>query len=437
MAPAKSSPTQKPQDIVSTPSSLQIVKPAAFPSSISTASAGTRNSYRWVDAGDRLRRPRAVNPRRRSAASSASPGSETCSSTTTHDESENSGEMVIYRNQAPLQLALDDSLHPQARALFSHCECRSFRVLGTCTLTYHTVAECVAPIMVVFDSISNGYRDIILPLARQDGVLSRAVSVVAAFHLAEKAPELRDAAEAGHHAIVEKLRRDSLLQPGQVFGPFTLATILVLLVGETITGADNYGYLLEMLACLTQCPETVMALPLELRQFFWQQVKMFQLFGLPLSNEVKGVQLLTGPPDHYLEFMSYPGLIPGSEDYNNIELIRSAIWDACGIYRRRVESSLSQDESIHLVEQLKQKVLWIDSDTKGAHALVWTYFIAAAESILPEHREFFTQRLSALYEYTRFRSITAGLKALETVWAMQPIRRWTEIMISDTPILIM
>ncbi|KAH7017120.1 hypothetical protein EDB80DRAFT_565098, partial [Ilyonectria destructans] len=411
MAPAKSPPTQKPQGI--------IVNPATSPSSISTTSTGTRNSYRWVDAGDRLRRPRAVNPRRRSAASSASPGSETCSSTTTHDEPENSREIVIYRNHAPLQLALDDSLHPQARALFSH------------------FAECVAPIMVVFDSISNGYRDIILPLARQDGVLSRAVSVVAAFHLAEKAPELRDAAEAGHHAIVEKLRRDSLLQPGQVFGPFTLATILVLLVGETITGADNYGYLLEMLACLTQCPETVMALPLELRQFFWQQVKMFQLFGLPLSNEAKGVQLLTGPPDHYLEFMSYPGLIPGSEDYNNIELIRSAIWDACGIYRRRVESSLSPDESIHLVEQLKQKVLWIDSNTKGAHALVWTYFIAAAESILPEHRAFFTQRLSALYKYTRFRSITAGLKALETVWAMQPIRRWTEIMISDTPILIM
>lgn len=128
MAPAKSPPTQKPQGIVSTPSSLQIVNPATSPSSISTTSTGPRNSYRWVDAGDRLRRPRAVNPRRRSAASSPSLGSETCSSTTTHDEPENSREIVIYRNHAPLQLALDDSLHPQARALFSHCECRSFRV---------------------------------------------------------------------------------------------------------------------------------------------------------------------------------------------------------------------------------------------------------------------------------------------------------------------
>ncbi|KAH7134051.1 hypothetical protein EDB81DRAFT_89812 [Dactylonectria macrodidyma] len=324
MTPAGSQPARKSRAALSIASPTQIVETVASPSSASTVSTATRAGYRWIDAGDKLRRPRSANLRRRSLTNSASPASETFSDTISNEDVEESGDMVLYRNYAPLQPALDDSLHPQARALFSH------------------FAEGVAPIMVVFDSISNGYRDIILPLARQDEVLSRAVSVVAAFHLAEKAPELRSVAEAGHQAIVQKLRRDSIQQPGQVFGPFTLATILVLLVGETITGADNYGYLLEMLACLTKCPETVMALPLELRQFFWQQIKMFQLFGLPLANETKGLQILTGSPDHYLEFLSYPGLLPGSEEYCNVELIRGAIRDACGIYRRRVESSLSQ-----------------------------------------------------------------------------------------------
>lgn len=136
--------------------------------------------------------------------------------------------------------------------------------------------EHIAPMMVVLDFAGNGYRDIILPLAMHDDVLRRAVSVVAAFHLAQKAPQLRQAALAGHQAIVEKLRRDSLLLgPEQLFTPYTWATIVVLLVGETITGADNYVYLLEMLTCLRQAPEAVEALPSSLREFFLQQVKMY------------------------------------------------------------------------------------------------------------------------------------------------------------------
>ncbi|KPM41884.1 hypothetical protein AK830_g4662 [Neonectria ditissima] len=291
--------------------------------------------------------------------------------------------------------------------------------------------------MVVLDTMSNGYKDIIVPLARQDECLGRAVAVVAAFHLAQRAPEMRQAAEAGHQAIIDKLRRDAVqLRLGQVFNPFTLATILVLLVGETITGASNYGYLLEMLACLTQSPETIQALPPALRDFFWQQVKMFQLFGLPLANEMKGLEILKGSPDNYLEFMSYPDLTPASEHYTNVKLIRAATLAAGAIYRRRVESSITQYESIHLVEQLRQKVLGLDN-VKGTHALVWTYFIGAAESVLPDHREFFAGRLNALYEYTRFGSIPAALEALKTVWAEQAVRRWTDIVIRDTPILVM
>lgn len=180
---------------------------------------------------------------------------------------------VAVHFEQHLRPALNESLNPQTRILFHHCE-----YILQFTFSYPNftpVSECIAPIMVVLDSISNGYRDIIIPIACQDECLGRAVSVVASFHLAEKIPEMRQAAEADYHAIIEKLRHDSMqLQSGQVFNPFTLATILVLLVGETITGADNYGYLLEMLACLIQSPGTIEALPPVLKEFFWQQVKM-------------------------------------------------------------------------------------------------------------------------------------------------------------------
>ncbi|UPL01428.1 hypothetical protein LCI18_012362 [Fusarium solani-melongenae] len=386
-------------------------------------------SYRWVDAGQRVKKGRVRRSQESEKSSTSSPETVPDSASSSTDDSvsevsdtpsERCTVMVPYAYQTPLRPAPDESSRPRTRMLFSH------------------FANTVAPVMVVLDSLSNGYRDIILPLACQDEVLERAVSVVSAFHLAQKAPGLRPAAEAGHHAIVTKLRRDSLkLTPEQLFNPYTLATILVLLVGETITGADNYTYLLEMLNCLAQSPESIAALPRSLREFFLQQIKMFQLFGFPLSDERKGLRILTGPADDYLDFMSYPDLGPDSEHYTNMELMRSAIHDACGIYRRRAESSLSQDESIHLIEQMRQKVLGLDCSTKGAHALVWTYFIAAAESILPEHREFFSGRLKSLYQVTGFGSIPVALQALKTIWSMQGTRRWTEIVSTDTPILIM
>ncbi|KAK1470962.1 hypothetical protein CABS01_16036 [Colletotrichum abscissum] len=292
--------------------------------------------------------------------------------------------------------------------------------------------------MVVLDIAGNGYRDIILPLATQDDVLARAISVVAAFHLTRKAPHLRQPAIAGHRAILERLQRDSLhLPPERIFTPYTWATIMVLLVGETITGADNYLHLLEALTCLRQSPEAVDALPSALRNFFCQQVKMFELFGFPLSSEEKGALVLQRKPDYYMDFMTYPTLPSASEHLANLQIMRAAICDACMLYQQRTASSLATPDFTSHVERLRQRVLPLEAHTPGAHALVWTYFVAASESILPDHRVFFSSRLREIYDLTGFGSIPAALTALETIWAMQGIKRWTEIACKDLPVLVM
>nr|RBQ92552.1 hypothetical protein FVER53263_00222 [Fusarium verticillioides] len=396
---------------------------------IAPAETQSGKSLRWVDSAQRMRKERVRKNKGRAASdspTSSNPPDLSSSDDATSPSSDDSasefgGVVVPYRYGVTIHPALNEASNAHTRRLFSH------------------FSETIAGHMVVLDSFSfsNGYRDIILPLAQQDENLAQAVSVVSAFHLGQMDPRLQRIAEAGHQAIVQKLRRDSLqLSPEQLFNPYILATILVLLVGETITGADNYTYLLEMLNCLTQYPDWISMLPPSLKDFFFQQIKMFQLFGVPLANESKGLQVLTGP-EAYLDFMAYPELPPQSEHFTNMETIRSAIFDACSIYRRRAESSLSDHESIHLVEQLRLKVLNLDSTTKGAHALVWTYFIAAAESILPKHREFFAGRLADLYSVTNFGSIPVAVKALGTIWSMHGTRRWTEIVSSETPILIM
>jgi hypothetical protein len=129
----------------------------------------------------------------------------------------------------------------------------SFDLTLSIPILIHAVSDIIASHMVVLDCFTNGYRYVILPLAYQDENLAQVVSVVSAFHIGQKDARLQLIAETGHQAIIEKLRQDSRgLNPEQLFSPYILATILVLLVGETITGADNYIYLLEMLNCLAQ-----------------------------------------------------------------------------------------------------------------------------------------------------------------------------------------
>jgi hypothetical protein len=113
-------------------------------------------------------------------------------------------------------------------------------------------SEVVAPVMVILDTKANGYRELFLPMAFEDEVLRRAVGVVAAQHLSRERPEMQEAAEAGRAAIISRLRKDSLSATAdQVFNKFTWATLIVLLVGETVTGSADYGFLVHMLQCLS------------------------------------------------------------------------------------------------------------------------------------------------------------------------------------------
>lgn len=129
--------------------------------------------------------------------------------------------------------------------------------------------------MVVLDFNGNGYRQVVLPLACQDDLVGQAVSVISAFHLSQKVPSMHMAAEKGQELILSRLRHQSLnLEPGQLFSMSTWATILVLLVGDTITGSNNYVYLLQLLSRLAQLAANEPSLSDATRAFVMEQTKM-------------------------------------------------------------------------------------------------------------------------------------------------------------------
>jgi hypothetical protein len=138
-----------------------------------------------------------------------------------------------------------------------------------------TVSNFIASKMVVLDFTENGYRQIVLPMACQDDLVGQAVSVIAAFHLSEKMPSMHMPAERGQELILSRLRQQSLvLEPQQLFSMSTWETILVLLVGDTITGSNNYVYLLQLLSRLAQFAVNEPSLSDATKAFVLEQTKM-------------------------------------------------------------------------------------------------------------------------------------------------------------------
>lgn len=141
-----------------------------------------------------------------------------------------------------------------------------------------TVSEKIAPAMVVVDHPFNGYRNILLPLASQDPLVQRAVSVVAALHLGTKQSSLLRAAEEGRFAIIQRLRRDaSYGRSSNVFSISTWATIILLLVGETVTGGHEFVQLYSMLQSILGCSQHLVDSCPDAGRFLVQQSGMYEV----------------------------------------------------------------------------------------------------------------------------------------------------------------
>lgn len=144
--------------------------------------------------------------------------------------------------------------------------------------------------MVILDKVSNGYREFILPMALQDEVLCRAVAVVAAQHLSQGHPALELAAEKGRTAVISRLRRDAALE-SQVFNEFTWATLIVLLVGETVTGNADYSFLVQMLLCLSN-NNVISTKESSLTRFLKAQTHMLVHQMFPPSHDLDSEELM-------------------------------------------------------------------------------------------------------------------------------------------------
>ncbi|KAE8838125.1 hypothetical protein PTNB85_05460 [Pyrenophora teres f. teres] len=307
-------------------------------------------------------------------------------------------------------------------------------------------SDVIAPAMVILDTSSNGYRNLLLPMALEDEVLCRAVVVVAAQHLSRERPELQEAAEAGQTAIIARLRKDSLSATAdQVFNQFTWATLIVLLVGKTVTGSADYSFLIQMLLCVS-ANSTVKSQELPVNRFLKTQTNMFEMLGTPLLGESNGIVTLQRLSE-WQDWQMYEQFPEGSDNHRIILKIQQCYSAACDIYIQRAMSENKEGpttmphqyqvnrytSTYHLIELLSK----IPPHMPGAHCLVWPCFLGGAEATEPHQRNFFVNYMYSIYARTRFRNILVAVPSLQKLWASKDDKRWTLYLPEHCNVLVM
>ncbi|KAJ1327366.1 transcriptional activator protein UGA3 [Microdochium nivale] len=291
---------------------------------------------------------------------------------------------------------------------------------------YSHFSHNIAPVMVVIDGLENGYRKIILPMACNDDLLGRAVAVIASQHLGLSQPKAREAARHGRTVIIQKLRHDATVAspeaPQLVFNPSTWATLLILLVGEIVTGGPEFEHLFRMLAAAAQnCNLT--EIPPVLHDFLLKQTRMFEFITRPQLSSVEGIDVISRSLDSPLDWVSSESWNPNTERSRAVVIAEQALREASELYLLRATASPAAAfpplPNCAVFARLRCLVASLEPSAEGAHVLVWPCFIGAAESTLCADRQFFLQRLSQIYVDTKFANVPLATASLPLIWEIQ------------------
>lgn len=291
----------------------------------------------------------------------------------------------------------------------------------------------IAPVMVVVDSDFNGYRNLLLPLAATDELVRAAVCVASLDFLAYQQPEMRRRAELGFQSILSQLRFRTSAQTDLV-DLSAWATIIILLTAETITGGTNFPSLFKLLRHLAVA-NTADSRTSVMHAFLNEQTRMMEFFAQPLLHEEPSTLWSAARSEASLDFISNVAVFrPDLSE--ELETYKAAIQSACNIYITRATLNPLHRDTVRDLDKLQNLCELVQPSTPGHHALVWVYFIAAAESSTFLHRQFFTTRLQEVYLRTRFHNIPTALDALHEIWKVQGERRWTESLPEALPVFI-
>jgi hypothetical protein len=155
-------------------------------------------------------------------------------------------------------------------------------------------------------------------------------------------------------------------------------------------------------------------------------------YAAPQLSLDEGVQVIRHTATHDLEnarcgwddFRSYFPLYP--QHSANLLRIMQLTRQACVLYMDRVASGPTRPPLFQRVEDIRIELLTLPIDTPMNHILVWTIFIAAAESSTVEQQEFFLGLLLQHHKRNGFGNIVHTINFLTRLWTKKDTRDWVD-----------
>ncbi|KAF5568494.1 trehalase [Fusarium phyllophilum] len=296
----------------------------------------------------------------------------------------------------------------------------------------------IAQLIAVINMGFNGYRDLVLPRAETDPLVRKAVLLVVEQHLSLQNGTAISLDPAAYGSLVRELiMRSHQCAPQD--DDSALTALLLLHIREMISGSDNfrliYGSLRVVVNALAKNAGEGTS---DLRRFLQMQILRVCLFGESLFNETNGVHFIQAQQQACLEFITWCDRFhPELKDLLS-QLASLTTW-ACDIYVQRAIFNPPPSETVPMIERFKQSLGQVEAyvDIVGRHLLAWPYFIVAAESSTPDHREFFLDKLVKLHNTTGCWNLLRAIDQVKEIWASQSSIRWTSLLGGPTQAFIM
>ncbi|KAI8960499.1 fungal-specific transcription factor domain-containing protein [Daldinia sp. FL1419] len=316
-------------------------------------------------------------------------------------------------------------------------------------------AAHVSPFMVLFDDEANGYRHYILPVAYNEPLVQKAVCIASAFHLSAQKPRLRAPAEIVRASLICKLTEASISSPD--LSATTWATLVLLIVADLVIGHEDVLTLYNLLTAFLEVRGPLKASATQLERFLYFQSCIIGFFTQPFSSlearPVRPPRLSSDPVAMFkryiqsLENCKRRRNIPQRSGYDfsrNFPVYEQSYRLAGEIYTARADSEVSPlGDLVSLeyymedrIQQIRNLCEQLDPTAPGSHVIVWPIFVAAAESLSEDHRQYFAGVLERLYRLTGYANISRGFNILPELWMQRNTKSWTSAMLEHKGLVV-
>ncbi|KAI0852111.1 hypothetical protein F5Y00DRAFT_251499 [Daldinia vernicosa] len=313
------------------------------------------------------------------------------------------------------------------------------------------VAAHVSPFMVLLDDETNGYRHHILPVAYHEPLVQKAVCIASAFHLSSRRPQLRAPAEIVRASLIRKLSEASTVSPD--LSETTWATLVLLIVADLVIGHEDVSTLYKLLTVFLEARGPLKEPATQLEKFLYFQSCIIGFFTQPFSSlEALPVRPPRMSSDPVAMFKRYVHGLENCQQQKNVPLRKGYVFSryfsvyeqlfrlAGEIYTTRAESEAPLPSPEYYMEDRVQEMRSLyeklDPTAPGSHVVVWPIFVAAAESVSQDHREYFTTALKRIYSVVGYANISRGLMVLPELWAQRSRKSWTSAILEHEGLVI-